>query len=864
MKHIFKKALSLLLAGILMLSAFSLIAFADGDTVVGYSSARVVKKDLSAVADILTFNAAAAATEYKITSNEGLVKLSTLVNEGNKFEGITVYLATDLNMENVTMEPIGNFEAAGDIAAVNTAPTYYFAGTFDGQGHIIDNLVMHDETNNIFTVNALFGNNIGLTVKNLILGEGCSFAWKGTLDDANRHPFVGAVAAKAQDAVFENIWTMATIAGGRMSASIVARMNGAVDVINCTNTGSVEGMQCAGGIGGFGGTNLKFENCRNAGDVTSPAAKSYGDPAGRCAAGILGRLQAGSASVKGCINSGKITGTFFAGGIGGVFQAAYTAQNNTNYGAVTQVTPTNLTSGQTAPTPATSYLIATASAAGTVASNSDKTGQTDVWTPETIVPNYPAPSAPVVPAPAADYVGYTSTRVEKKDMAPIPNILKFEEIKSNEYKITTPDGLVKLGALVKSEAVDFTGITIYLANDLDMSTVENFEPIGGGSSKTAYFNGTFDGQGNMIENLTVDSKAEGFNVGDNLNMVFVGLFAVLADATVKNLIIGENCSFTYSNSETYGVLTPDKAKKEPYIGAIAGGIEKGSGDGVIIDNCWNRATVTNTATVNDNRWHSAGIVARVTGDKNVIKNTTNSGNITDYVNAAGFATMVMGQLTIENSRNTGTITMTSGQGNAWFTAAGFVSRPAGNNMVAIKGCINNGDIVGPKNIGSFMGTLMHNGQALLDCTNYGTYSSTTNVGLVGQAVATSGYYDSANPDNNVKYTMTNCVDKAGETDASLVFETITPDYTPVPDPIPTPDDDDEENTTAPDDGEETTEPAEVTTAPDGDDTTKVPDGEETTAAPKDGEGGCKSALAGSIAVLAIIATGAAVAAKKKH
>lgn len=118
-----------------------------------------------------------------------------------------------------------------------------------------------------------------------------------------------------------------------------------------------------------------------------------------------------------------------------------------------------------------------------------------------------------------------------------------------DYSIATSDDLVAFSAYVNA-GNNMAGMTVTLANDIDMAGVE-FTPIGT-SGKS--FGGTFDGQENQIQNLTVNSTAN-----------YVGLFGSVFGGTIKNLYVS---SPNITNSG------------ENYTGAIVGG------GYAMIDNCY--------------------------------------------------------------------------------------------------------------------------------------------------------------------------------------------------------------------------------------------------------------------------------------
>lgn len=158
-----------------------------------------------------------------------------------------------------------------------------------------------------------------------------------------------------------------------------------------------------------------------------------------------------------------------------------------------------------------------------------------------------------------------------------PILKLFAEPEAETVTIKTADDLVAL-----SERADVSHVNIKLANDVDM-TGKTIAPIGGSIA----YNGTFNGQGHVIKNLTI-SNANGNCTG---LIGYVG-----SDGVVKNLGL-ENASITGGNStggvagallgtvsNCYVTGTVSGAKN---VGGIAGILHAGT-----IENCWTDAAVT--------------------------------------------------------------------------------------------------------------------------------------------------------------------------------------------------------------------------------------------------------------------------------
>lgn len=110
----------------------------------------------------------------------------------------------------------------------------------------------------------------------------------------------------------------------------------------------------------------------------------------------------------------------------------------------------------------------------------------------------------------------------------------IEDVLGENIEITTPDDLVALSAYVNA-GNNMSGKTVKLANDIDMEGVA-FEPI---SQSNYWFAGVFDGQGNTIKNLTVNTPST------NRAALFGGLsYGTVKDFTLDNPQIQGGADYT--------------------------------------------------------------------------------------------------------------------------------------------------------------------------------------------------------------------------------------------------------------------------------------------------------------------------------
>jgi len=148
------------------------------------------------------------------------------------------------------------------------------------------------------------------------------------------------------------------------------------------------------------------------------------------------------------------------------------------------------------------------------------------------------------------------------------------------FTLYNADQLAGLAVLVNSGSVSLGGQTIILGNNIDLSVYasgQGWTPIG---NDIRDFNGTFDGNGKIISNLTVNKTTD-----------HIGLFGHVWGGIVKNLGV-VNVSINGRN----------------YVGGIAGFVGNSS-----VTNCYS------TGTINGNRF-VGGIVGDFSSNSRVLEN----------------------------------------------------------------------------------------------------------------------------------------------------------------------------------------------------------------------------------------------------
>ena len=206
----------------------------------------------SATADKLA--AATDDTNKVVTVDSGklLAALTNEVNKGKSYDGYTIKLTKNLDLNGIEWTPIGVKDGNK------------FRGVFDGQNR---------------------------KVLNLKIENGPDYA-----------AFFGAI----ENATVKNLTVEGSVKGSNV-AGIAARVDGSSKVINCTNRATVTGTNKAAGITvKIEANNALLENCVNEGDVSCSTNNG--------AAGVVVYAQNGKFTIKNCVNNGNVNAPR-AGGI---------------------------------------------------------------------------------------------------------------------------------------------------------------------------------------------------------------------------------------------------------------------------------------------------------------------------------------------------------------------------------------------------------------------------------------------------------------------------------------------------------------------------------------------------------------------
>ena len=211
---------------------------------------------------------------------------------------------------------------------------------------------------------------------------------------------------------------------------------------------------------------------------------------------------------------------------------------------------------------------------------------------------------------------------------------------SNPFVISTVADLQRLATLVNAGDSNFNDRHYILANDIDLSSIANWTPIG--FTHSVPFRGVFDGNGHVISNLRIT------NIPNTWGSARLGLFGVLKNATIVNLGVSSNVSINLPSSaiEVVTGLIAASADESSILSSHSSGSVSVRAPGINfvggivgttllsrIENCFSTANVTaeSGTTVADfgvGSTPSAGGIVGWNNGQTIVRNTYATGAIT--------------------------------------------------------------------------------------------------------------------------------------------------------------------------------------------------------------------------------------------
>ena len=236
-----------------------------------------------------------------------------------------------------------------------------------------------------------------------------------------------------------------------------------------------------------------------------------------------------------------------------------------------------------------------------------------------------------------------------------------EGTEENPYRIYTAEGLQLMG-----EGNYSTNAFYELAKDIDLADIE-WTPAGSfNDPPESFFSGSFDGKGNLIENMTIDHD-------DN----FAGLFHMIYEGEVKNLTISNAEVETPPSAGEAGILAGQAIRSNisnvvVVESFISGGSNVGGLLGTLYEGIVENSSVQAEVEGEDNL---GGIVGGINAEA-VISNSFFDGSVYGDACAGGLAGWSSGtgdDSEIKNSYALGTVSAVNYIGGLVGDNAGYVT-----------------------------------------------------------------------------------------------------------------------------------------------------------------------------------------------
>jgi hypothetical protein len=167
-------------------------------------------------------------------------------------------LTADVDFADVTFTGIGD-------------ATTHYTGTFDGQGHVVKNMVIDQpDVQGVGFFNEVDN---GAVIKNFTIDASCSVKAKAYAGAFVGHVSGNGTALLAQLGNEGSVETVNQNAGGLVGCNTSGELK--LTIKNCYNAGAIKSGNEAGGLSGWFGNDAITENCYNMGSVTGVGSESF-------------------------------------------------------------------------------------------------------------------------------------------------------------------------------------------------------------------------------------------------------------------------------------------------------------------------------------------------------------------------------------------------------------------------------------------------------------------------------------------------------------------------------------------------------------------------------------------------------------
>ncbi|MDR0516396.1 MAG: hypothetical protein LBH25_05055 [Fibromonadaceae bacterium] len=382
------------------------------------------------------------ASIFYISNEEDLAGLAQLVNNGTQnFANKTIELTSNLDLGNIDWTPIGKITAT-------------FQGKFNGNKHIISNLYINstDDYQGLFGyIN--FGDVLNLGVEGSVTG----------------YNYVGGAVGSMSSSTIKDCYFIGDVTAIAYAGGLLGYTTNGSKVTNSYAVAMVTGDSRVGGLYVYDTSNFNvITDSYYDGDVCTACNVRARD----------GRTTATEMVKQATFNAWDFTNTW---AIDEGKSYPYFIGGTPYYPMIVTIPPQAHTGSPIIPASLTVTRNGTTLTQGT--------DYTVTYTNNTAVG--------IATATITGIGSYTGEKTANFNILPGWYIGK-----SSPYTISTADELASLAQIVNTGIDNFSGKTIELAKDLDLSSYPNWEPIG---NEYGYrpFEGIFNGKGHIISNLYI-------------------------------------------------------------------------------------------------------------------------------------------------------------------------------------------------------------------------------------------------------------------------------------------------------------------------------------------------------------------------
>ena len=672
--------------------------------------------------DISWYEANKDSKSYAFKTADELVGFSLLVNGSTgtreNFEGWTLTLADDINLDGIAWTPIGQSNA--------------FFGIFDGKGHTIEGMTVNVTSGYA----GLFGNVRG-TVQSLrvtgsvtasgkvsAVGGIVGYSAGGTVQNclskvkitAEGNCRVGGVVGDSSNNPSDNTsstvnlcWNEGTVTGGSGSTGGIVGTNSNGAVTNCANFGEVKGSSTASGIVGSGTAANSYYLCKLNGAVEQKYIKDSSSEAQNITATTEDNktvYKVDGTELVELLNKNRSTYTewinkqaapynpvhitrwdgSFEPGVEGVITLVY----DPNGGEGAAVTEQQRVEGDTG-----SFTIKSDTELGFKHENGTFLG----WS-----------TNPYAKTADNSYDAGKTVSVEKNKSLTLyavwSPIWAGSGTEAAPYEIPDVGKLTALQTQVNENGFSYTGKWFRLTNNIDLNN-EPWTPIGVDALHS--FGGSLDGGGKAISGLKVETDRQWAGLFGSVRGTY-GVPMTMRDLTLKNGSVKFTSSGTSCSGGLVAIVEGETALELRNVVAenltVSGGDDSGGllGRGrVAMTNCHNRGgSVTGS--------YAGGLAGN--GYSNLLNHVftgcTNSAKVVGERTAGGMT----GNETVSN----GSYTSCANSGSI-SAAQGYASGIAAGG--SYERCSNSGAVTGKQAAG-----ITYNGNKATFCSNTGTITGT--------------------------------------------------------------------------------------------------------------------------------------------